>query len=104
MNLAFIRNLTTSGGDNTEAYITADADFKLVVVATTKSDGNSGTWSENDMKIVSGSGTKLRATIYRGNAGSTGACAVFENITNGTRIFCGRSKYGSISSVMMCFN
>lgn len=104
MNLTFIRNLTTSGGDNTEAYITIDADFKLVVIATTKSDGNSGTWSESDMKITSGTGTKVRAVIYRGNAGSTGACAVFENVKNGAKIFCGRSKYGGISAVAMCFN
>ena len=102
MNLAFIRNLTTSGGDNTEAYVTIDADFKLVVIATTKSDGDSGTWSENDMRITSGTGTKVRAVIYRGNASSTGA--VFENVKYGAKIFCGRSRYGSISAVAMCFN
>lgn len=104
LNLTFIRNCTGSCGDTSDLDVIVDADFKLVVVAATKSDGNPTAWNDDGMKILSGEGTKLRAVVYRTNSNSTGCCAVFTNVTKGTKIHSGWVGYGSGTIVAMCFN
>ena len=106
MDLKYIRHLIfSSNGTSGKMFECAvDGDFKLVVMAAVKSDGSSGAFTNDDIKITSGSGTKVHYVIYRGNVGSTGVLGVFQNVTNGSKIATCAIWYGDATVCLACFN
>lgn len=99
--LKYIKDITGSGGDNTKLKLTVDDDYKLVVLAGTKDD--SSPLDANTWGIISGTGTLLRKSVYRGNYGSTGWYAVFSGVKRGAVISSGSCVYGSVSATLSCY-
>lgn len=105
--LKFVKNITGSAnGSSTPVgsptLLTVDDDYKLVIMAGTKSDGSDG-FTSNDLKIKSGVGIKLDAKIYWGKAANTGYYAVFANVKKGAVIQCGVRYYGDLYATLACF-
>lgn len=106
MNLAYIRYLTfyTNGTAGKMFECAVDGDFKLVVMAAVKNDGSTGAFTNDDIRITSGSGTKVHSEIYSTAASRTGVLGVFENVTNGSKIATCAVWYGDANVCLMCFN